>query len=523
MTTYDEVPYPSFSYPQTHPDRLATLATLFGMTPAPVEHCRVLELGCGGGGNLLPMAEALPGSEFVGIDLSARQIAASQAAARALGLKNLTLGQADLLDVPNGLGPFDYIVAHGVYSWVPPPAQDKLLAICKESLAPGGVAYVSYNTYPGWHSRAAVGEMMRFHTRNTADPQARVAQARALLALLAEAAPTKRPAYSQMLREEQARLRDYLDPILLYDQLTEVNEALYFHEFMARAAGHGLQYLAEAEASAMSPQRLGPDVTAALARMGGDLIGREQYLDFVTNRGFRQTLLCHDGIPLRRDIPPERLSGLRVASAARCTSARPDLRPGQPVEFRAPGGNTLGTDNPLAKAALLYLEEIWPRDVPFDTLQAAARARLAGEGLVVEDGGAYARDGRELAETVLQAFLADVLELHAYEPALAVEPGERPVASGWARRQAAEGDKVTNRRHELLPLDGLTRHLLTLLDGSRDRAALGEALLRHVAERGLVVQQHGRPVTDSAGLRAVLAEGLEVKLRGLGRSALLVG
>src|SRR6266545_6795672 len=105
MTTYDEVPYPSFSYPQTHPDRLATLATLFGMQPPPVEHCRVLELGCAAGGNLIPMAEALPRSEFVGIDLSGRQIADGQAAVAALGLKNVTLGQANLLDVPDGLGP----------------------------------------------------------------------------------------------------------------------------------------------------------------------------------------------------------------------------------------------------------------------------------------------------------------------------------------------------------------------------------------------------------------------------------
>jgi methyltransferase-like protein/SAM-dependent methyltransferase len=521
MTTYDEVPYPSFSYPQTHPNRLATLATLLGMTPAPVEHCRVLELGCGGGGNLIPMAEALPSSEFIGLDLAGRQIAAGQAAAQALRLNNLTLGQADLLDVPRGLGPFHYIIAHGVYSWVPAPVQDKLLAICKESLAPNGVAYVSYNTYPGWHNRCAVREMMRFHTRNIADPQQRVAQARKLLALLAEAAPTQRPAYAHMLREEQERLQGRLDPFLLHDQLAEVNEAVYFHEFMGRAAAHGLQYLAEAEISTMSPQRLGPDVASTLTRMGGDLIGREQYLDFVTNRGFRQTLLCHEGVPLRRDLPPESLASLRIVSAARCTSARPDLRPGKPEEFRAPGGNTLGTDHSLSKAALLYLEEIWPRGVTFDALQSAVRARLTGD-LVVEDGAAFARDSRELAETLLQAFTGDVLELHAHEPAFVVEPSERPVASGWARLQAAADDKVTNRRHEVLPLDELTRHLLTLLDGSRDRPVLLEALLRRVAEQGLVVQQHGRPVTDPEHHRAVLAAGLEVRLRGLGRSALLV-
>ena len=69
-TPYDEVRYPGRFYPQTSPERLATLGTLFGLNPAPVDHCRVLELGCGDGGNLLPLAELLPRSSFLGIDLA---------------------------------------------------------------------------------------------------------------------------------------------------------------------------------------------------------------------------------------------------------------------------------------------------------------------------------------------------------------------------------------------------------------------------------------------------------------------
>jgi methyltransferase-like protein/SAM-dependent methyltransferase len=520
-TSYDEVPYPSYSYPQTHPDRLATLATLFGMRPAPVEHCRVLELGCAGGGNLIPMAEGLPESVFVGLDLSPRQIATGQAAVSELGLKNVTLGQANLLDVPKGFGPFDYIIAHGIYSWVPEAVREKLLAICREGLAPQGVAYVSYNTYPGWHSRGAVRDMMRFHTRQTADPLARVAQARAFLAFLIESAPARRPAYSLALKEEQERLRDRLDPFVFHDQLADVNEPVYFQVFMERAGRHGLQYLAEAEVSTMLPQRLGPDVVAALDRMGGDLLGREQYLDFVTNRPFRQTLLCHQDVPLQRELGPESVTSFLIASPARCVSSPPDLRPGRPQEFRAPGGNTLGTDHALTKAALVHLEEVWPGCLSFEALQTAARARLSGAAPVVQDAEAFAHDTRELAETLLNAFTADVIELRTYAGAFVVEPDERPVASAWARRQAREGDKVTNRRHEVLPLDELTRQLLCLLDGSRDRPTLLAALLQIVTERRLVVQRHGQPLTEPAALRNALAEGLEVRLRGLGTSALL--
>src|SRR5262245_46429032 len=84
LTSYDEIPYESHPYPQSHPERLATVATLFGMTPPPIEACRVLELGCAAGGNLIPMAQTLPGSTFLGIELSARQADEGRATIEAL-------------------------------------------------------------------------------------------------------------------------------------------------------------------------------------------------------------------------------------------------------------------------------------------------------------------------------------------------------------------------------------------------------------------------------------------------------
>ena len=160
-TSYDEVPYKSFPFPQSHPDRLATVATLFGMTPPPVEHCRVLELGCSSGGNLIPLAEQLPESRLVGIDASQRQIADGQETVRALGLTNIDLQQRDIASVRPEFGEFDYIIAHGVFSWVPNAVQDCILEICARNLAPQGIAYVSYNTYPGWHMDFVRNRMFR--------------------------------------------------------------------------------------------------------------------------------------------------------------------------------------------------------------------------------------------------------------------------------------------------------------------------------------------------------------------------
>src|SRR5262249_48875673 len=150
---YDAVLYPTVALPQGHPDRLATIATLFGMNPAPFERCRVLEIACSDGGNLIPMAYAQPESTFVGVDLSGSAVAQGQRDISALGLKNIQLHLADLMEFKTEGEPFDYIIAHGFYSWAPPPVRDRLLAFCHEHLAPQGIAYVSYNAMPGGHIR----------------------------------------------------------------------------------------------------------------------------------------------------------------------------------------------------------------------------------------------------------------------------------------------------------------------------------------------------------------------------------
>ena len=148
--SYDEVPYTSLPFLQTHPDRLACLATLFGLQPPALDACRVLELGCASGGNLVPMAVALPRARFVGVDLSPVQIADARTVVAALALDNIEFRAASIADVDDSWGAFDYIIAHGVFSYVPPAVQQRMLEICARQLTPHGIAFISYNTLPGW-------------------------------------------------------------------------------------------------------------------------------------------------------------------------------------------------------------------------------------------------------------------------------------------------------------------------------------------------------------------------------------
>src|SRR5262249_13566455 len=214
------------------------------------------EVGCGRGGNLIPIAVNLPQSRFVGVDLSARQIADGQKVVSALGLTNIELKPISISDVDADLGMFDYILCHGVYSWVPAEVQDKILEICRDHLNPQGIAYISYNTFPGWHTRAVIREMLCYHTQQFEEPSDRIREARGLLTFLVRSAESHEAAFNAMMREELAVLAATPDTYLLHEHLEDYNEPLYFHQFVDRAAEKNLQYLGEAQLRSMLPSHL---------------------------------------------------------------------------------------------------------------------------------------------------------------------------------------------------------------------------------------------------------------------------
>ncbi len=279
-TTYDVVPWVALAHEETHPDRLATIATLYGMSPPPVETCRVLELGCAQGGNLIPMALDLPGARFLGIDLSSRQIAEGVASIEALGLTNLELRTASILDVDEGYGTFDYILCHGVYSWVPDLVRDKILAICAENLSPHGVAYLSYNVYPGWHTRGLMRDMMNYHAGQFTEPTTQVRQARAILGFIVQAVRYPESPYARQLADETAELGNDADWYLYHEYLESDNRPFYFHEFAASATKRGLQYLASAFFRSWDTN-LPLQTQRPLEKLAPDRIRREQYLDLL--------------------------------------------------------------------------------------------------------------------------------------------------------------------------------------------------------------------------------------------------
>jgi SAM-dependent methyltransferase len=435
---YDELPYINRAFPQTLPDRLGTIAALFGLSPPDPESCRVLELGCASGDNLIPMALGQPRARFVGIDLSARQIEEAQQTAATLGLANIELSRRDLAEIDASWGAFDYIICHGVHSWVPPPARERILAICHDNLAPNGVAYVSYNTLPGWHVRGVVREMMVYHTAPFEGAAEKVRQARDLLDFVAQAVPPAQP-WGMLLRQELDAIRNEPDGYLFHEHLEAVNDAVYFHAFAAAARRHGLEYLGEAEFGQMLLSGFPPQVAETLQRMGPDIVRTEQYIDFLRNRPFRQTLLVRAGAPIERDLSGVVLGSLVAASAVEAVSASPSLAEGAVEAFRAPNGVTHRIGDALTKAALLDLAQRWPSSVRVTELAAVCQARLgsdAGRGSATSTPD---HDVKALSGRLLQGFAAHAVELRLRPPRLLAAPSARPCASPLARLQASRG------------------------------------------------------------------------------------
>lgn len=523
-TSYDEVLYQSQPIGATQPDRLATLATLFSLEVAPPSRARVLEIGCATGGNLIPLACRYPQAAFVGLDRSARQIGEGRRDAQALGLRNLELIERDLMAVDESLGRFDYVIAHGVYSWIPAPARQKLLEICAAGLSERGVAYVSYNTLPGWRLRGAVRDMMRYHVAQFADPAQRAAQARALVAFLTGALEKNTSAYATMLREEVKLLADVPDFYLLHEHLEEDNEPVYFHQFFEQAAAAGLEYLCEEEIATSVPELMfGQDVLATLKRVAPDMVRSEQYSDFLRNRNFRRSLLIRPGRAPKREISLARVVGLLVDSKARPEGGNADLQSGAPVRFAAGGrGGGLTTSNPITKAAFGVLRSCWPQAIAFAELYERASAAL---GRASPPPAVPANPEFELlASDLARAFSVGVAELHCEPSGARSEVSERPLAFAPARHYAGAGcKKLPNARHEVVGLDAFSVELLALLDGSRGTAELIEEIMQRVQSGRMSVQAGGAAVTDPGKVREFAALAIPQALANLRDFAFLVG
>jgi SAM-dependent methyltransferase len=504
---YDATPYVSDSFPQSAPGQLAATAHLFGLDTPPVPTARVLEFGCAAGGNIIPFAAAHPDAQAVGIDLSGVQIDQGRRRAQAAGITNLQLLEGDIarMDLAS-LGKFDYVIAHGVYSWVPENVQDALLSAFSTLLAPDGVAYISYNVYPGWKSKEIVRDAMLLASGPSTTPEEKARSARRMVDFLEEVAPAHTPLASAVA-EFRARDYGFGDSYLLHDELEKFNLPCYFVDLLQRAGGHGLAFLAEARPEVMFPGNYGPKVAQhVLEQCNGVQMLVEQYLDFVVDRAFRETLLVHvDRTPLiRYNIDRSRYDSMYFAAFVPPVDGPTRLDTSR-QGYAAPGGATLFADDPGHKSAFDALTARSPWTMSRQELLDAVRARLASAGVSA---------GENLPERI--DHLLEVLVFQGQvrcrlDPVLP-EVATTPLRVGEPYRRTAQftlGESAAytfNLWHETVALSPLDAQVMPLLDGTRDRAALVEEMLA-IARSGLIrIELDGTLVTDESDLREVLGQ-----------------
>jgi SAM-dependent methyltransferase len=463
-TAYDLVRYPSWPIPETHPAALAVFAALCGLSFVPHQRCRVLEIGCGEGVNLMSMAVTAPEAEFVGVDLAETAIAQGRETAQAAGLGNVILQARDLLETGPDLGQFDYIIAHGLYAWVPEPVRAAVMQLIGRSLGPDGLAYISYNAQPGCRLREALRDILLEATRGLEDPREKLDAAHAMLHRLIDMWSEADP-FQQALIAEARDMLKRPPQVLFHDEMGDVYAPQLLGALVAAAGAADLDYLCDATPE-LNAEALWPSETfeKALPFTGGDWARFEQLADFADMRRFRRSILCRAGRGIDRRFAPERLHGLFASAEITLSRQEPEGPDG--FVLRAGNGAELTTQDPGFADLLSRLGLAFPLNLPLDEV-----ARHP-----------------ELARALLRLFVSGIVTLSTAPSAFVLTPGERPLTSPLARAQAAQGDThLASLRHKPVHLtDAGARAFVALMDGTRTRADLVSAM---VGQAGMTVEK----------------------------------
>ena len=455
---HDRMPYVSLPIAYTQPARLGALVQLFGLPAPEAGHARVLELGCASGGNLIPLAAHHPNARFVGIDLSRRQVSDAQRRTAALGLNNIEVLQGDLATLSLGNQQFDYIICHGVFSWVPETVRLAILKICSQYLSDTGIAAISYNVLPGWHLRRVVRDLCQLHAGD-GDPATRAARIRRLMQHLAEASSDD--PYGMLLRAEARRLAGKPASYIVGEFLADCNDPLHFRDFVALAEGHGLRYICEGDAPSSCIDMVAPKALSAIrTEAGRDWMTAQALADAFSGRTFRRSILT-------------RKSGRRA-------SVRPTVTALRNLHFT--GRNRGDSENAdMHHRVLTALGRTYPGSSSFKDLLNVLDVQPP-----------------QLDRILLNLVVKGHVTIATTSLAVGTSMDRQPLGWSLARSEAATAQPwVTNLRHTPVILAPDARQLLSLLDGRSERSALADdttsaadidSLIKHLANNALLAQ-----------------------------------
>ena len=297
QTIYSELGYKSMPFPYTTPATLEAYAALVGISSPNPKTARVLELGATYGGNIISQALFNPDATFVGIELSQEQVEKGNEVIANAGLTNVSLIQSDIASIGSEIGTFDYIIAHGVYSWVDDDVKEALLRLIDEHLAEDGIAYISYNTYPGWHTMDEVRQLMMFSNRDKAqfNHKEKVLHGKTIGSIVGshilkyDNLKERNSKFLGALRSVMQKDEYYVG----HDHLEPNNDPVYFYQFNDHLGAHNLAYLCDADLTLSMVRSFDADIADTLDKLApNDHVNQEQYLDFILDTTFRKSIIC---------------------------------------------------------------------------------------------------------------------------------------------------------------------------------------------------------------------------------------
>lgn len=519
LNPYDELPYGGQTVPLAHPERLALHAMMRGLAPAPPDRCRVLELGCAEGGNVIPLAFHLDASEIVAVDGSAVQIERAREVRDRLGLDNLKLVHSDILDLrEDELGTFDYVLCHGVYSWVAEPVRERILALAQRCLAPHGVLYLSWNCAPGWAFRSLMRRALTERVRGVSEPSERIRRVREVLAWMARSPLAESP-WGRLLAEEATAVWNHRDEYLVHEYLSPVNRPFHFREVIDAARSHGLAFLDELTRATTDP-RLEEEFRRNFESAVRDPVEAEELAELFLFRAFRCSLFVRADAALG-DPHPELAARIRFAAALEPESKRVSLDPGVHEFFRA-GDARISASDPWLKGALLEIVRAWPRALTFaevtERTAALLEIRRVHEPGTEPDPDRFAAMRADLMELGRLGYL----ELRLRDPHVVTQPPDAPRVSALTRLAAERGTTATTPHHRVVPLDPFTRLLVRYLDGARGRAELAARMRQHVEAGEVVLSLEDGQQLMPELLDEAIPKLVETSLEALASQGLLV-
>lgn len=444
----EQLVYETLPYAESHPAFLEALGILFGLTPQPHQHCRVLELGCGTGGNLIPQAFYLPDSQFVGIDLSSENIQFGKRLIQNAALENIDLIQGNILELDASLGSFDYIIAHGVFSWVPEDVRQHLLSLFRALLAPNGIGYISFNCKPGWSRRGILRDILLEATGRYQTDAERLDAANETLNRLDVGYSASTDPFAEYLKHEIQHIRQSHPSYILQEYLNPHNHAVFLREFVDAINEHGLQYLCDSALNSGSPEAF--NAAFEDATLGIEAPNElEQWLDFLRLREFRQALVVHESAEIESEVDLDVFCGMGLVLDASSTGT---TEKNEEDASNAPIAKIIsGLSHPLSKMAVERLASQFPNAVSLNSLINSIDVAPPDEAFYGEMFGLLMEEKLALRPTDITFRKPDLI---------------RPTASALARQQVELGwGHITTLHHALLTVDDFAAKVISLCNG----------------------------------------------------------